>query len=92
MPQRLYLYLASGLPIFAILPEGEASSYIRETGCGIVIPPTDINMITQTLREWIINGAPPVALNSRELVKKFSKSVLAERFYSILQEACNKCG
>lgn len=50
LPGKLFEYLACGTPILCIGPEGEASSIIRATGTGCVLPASSVPAIADALR------------------------------------------
>ncbi len=87
VPQRLYLYLATGLPILCVAPEGEAAQYVRETGCGIVVSPTDTEEIAGRLKQWIEEGSLTVETQFTDSITQYSKKELAKRFVTVFESA-----
>ncbi len=49
VPSKLYDAMAAGRPVIAALA-GEAASIVRETGCGLVVPPEDGSALAQAIR------------------------------------------
>lgn len=90
VPQRLYLYLSSGLPIFCVAPEGEAASYIQKSNSGVVLPPDDTQQITMELKSWILSSPPTFESRATEVVNSFSKVNLAMRFRELFKEVIAK--
>ena len=52
VPQKLYSYLGSGIPVLALVPEGEARDYLTEAGGHVLAYPgeTDIPGMARALR------------------------------------------
>ncbi|MDF0603617.1 glycosyltransferase [Psychromarinibacter sp. C21-152] len=83
VPQRLYLFLATGLPILCIAPEGEAATYVRESGHGTVVAPSETAKISEILSSWI--ASPPQPYPSYHTpIRKFSKSTLATKLLALI--------
>lgn len=83
VPQRLYLYLATGLPILCIAPDGEAASYVRKTEQGTVVAPSETEKISQTIASWI--ASPPQRCVPYSIATQdFSKAVLAQKMLEII--------
>jgi glycosyltransferase involved in cell wall biosynthesis len=53
---KLFEYLAANRPILVLGSENEATRIVRETGTGVVVPPTDVDAIASALRD-IATGA-----------------------------------
>jgi colanic acid biosynthesis glycosyl transferase WcaI len=51
VPSKLFGYLARGVPILYIGPEGDVSHYVRDGECGAVCPPGAIETLSNILRE-----------------------------------------
>jgi hypothetical protein len=47
VPGKTYEYLASGKPILACLPEGDARDLVKAAGAGPVADPTSVEQIVQ---------------------------------------------
>lgn len=84
---KLFEYLASGTPILAAVPEGEAARIVRETGAGAVItendPRTIANIFPDTV-ESLLNGREYSP--SAEEIEKYNRIHLTGRLARILDD------
>ena len=53
VPGKAYEYLATGRPILAAVPEGDARELLIEAGTGLVCGPADVDAIARIVREQI---------------------------------------
>jgi glycosyltransferase involved in cell wall biosynthesis len=51
LPSKSYEYLAAGKPILAVVPEGDLTQILRESGLGIVVEPNAPEKLRVTLEE-----------------------------------------
>lgn len=51
IPSKLFEAMGHGVPVLMSLPEGEATQIVRETGCGVCVPPEDSAAIARAIRE-----------------------------------------
>jgi len=49
IPSKLFPYMASGTPVLALVPEGDAARIVRETACGFVVAPDNVDQIKSAL-------------------------------------------
>jgi glycosyltransferase involved in cell wall biosynthesis len=79
VPGKTYEYLASGSPILAAVPEGDARDILEEAGNAIVVRPDDLDGMTEALGKSLAlfrdgeRPAPPRA----EVVARFEYRKLA---------------
>lgn len=52
VPSKIYEAMASGLPIL-LIADGEAARRVREAGCGLTVPPGDINEATTSFCQLV---------------------------------------
>ena len=83
VPQRLYFYLATGLPILCIAPNGEAASYVRATEHGLVVHPKDVRRTAGIIASWVVDPSEKKEAYA-DSVKEFSKQLLADRLLKIV--------
>jgi glycosyltransferase involved in cell wall biosynthesis len=91
VPGKTYEYLASGTPILAALPEGDARDILDEAGNAIVVRPDDTEGIAEGIRTALARaraGPPPPA--HPDVVARFEYAKLAgdlaEVFDAVLRE------
>ncbi len=75
IPGKLYEYLAAGRPVLALVPEGPAARLIRESGCGVVVPPRDPEQIVSALRQ--LHAARPAVNPPQVLLESFTRREIA---------------
>jgi glycosyltransferase involved in cell wall biosynthesis len=51
IPSKLFESMGMGVPVIMALPEGEATSMVREYNCGVTIPPEDVERLKNTILE-----------------------------------------
>lgn len=50
IPSKLFECMGMGLPVIISIPEGEATDIVKETGCGIVVPPEDPDALAYAIK------------------------------------------
>ncbi|MDM7926943.1 MAG: glycosyltransferase family 4 protein [bacterium] len=91
IPGKLYEYLASGLPILGVLPDGEAGRITLDSGRGRVVRPGDADGIASALigmyRDWRKGkGKRTVGYRTDAWTEQFSRKRQTERLAEILNE------
>ena len=86
MPGKLFEYLATGLPILGVGPEGDAGQLLKSAGLGQMIPGNEVKKIKHSLvdnfSEWKAQKATSVKIRSTP----YSRMQLTQRLVSdILQ-------
>ena len=87
IPGKLYEYLASGRPILAFLPDGEAADLVRKMG-GWVVGPEDARGAQQTIG-WLVAGQRPggESFERRALADVYRRDRIAHRLAGLLDRA-----
>jgi glycosyltransferase involved in cell wall biosynthesis len=67
VPGKVYEYLATGRPIFAIAEEGETADLVRRTAGGVSVTPDDEGAIADALVSMVANAGSTFAPPPREL-------------------------
>ena len=81
VPGKTYEYLASGRPILAAVPEGDARDLLERAGAVYVCEPDDVTAMERILAACVLaldEGEPPPARN-REVVAEYEWGNLAAR-------------
>ena len=95
---KLFEYLASGKPILAAVPEGDAKTLIQEAGAGWCVDPYDIQGVKRLLEELIVRKeAGTLGIRrDEECVRRFERKVLtgqlASLFDSVVGESSARFG
>jgi glycosyltransferase involved in cell wall biosynthesis len=77
VPGKTYEYLASGKPILAAVPPGDAQDFIADAGAGIVADPSDADMIARSIQ--MLAEGPARTRQIGEGVGQFERRQLTQR-------------
>jgi glycosyltransferase involved in cell wall biosynthesis len=78
VPGKTYEYLASGRPILAAVPAGDARDLVLAAGAGIAVEPDDVAGIAAAIRTFMRQAPSPLRPRS-ELVASFARHELSRR-------------
>ncbi len=84
---KLYEYFASGKPILAIAPEGEAATMVRQWKRGEVVHPADSEQIAQAILRWVHDwkkGELRIGMPRWEGLELFNRKLQAQKLASLL--------
>jgi glycosyltransferase involved in cell wall biosynthesis len=89
VPSKLYPYLFSDRPVFALVPRGDAARVVEETAAGEVVAPDDAPAVAARLAAFVArvrNGEapPPAVLAERRAA--YAMEHVAERVDRFLRE------
>jgi glycosyltransferase involved in cell wall biosynthesis len=84
VPGKTYEYLASGRPILAAVPEGDARDLVAASGRGLVCDPDDVDGIALIIREQL--DAPPRATEVALDAQDFEYRRLARNVAAVLDQ------
>jgi glycosyltransferase involved in cell wall biosynthesis len=87
VPGKMYEYLASGRPILAALPDGDARDILEQAGNATLARPDDVDGIANgilTQLERFRAGVPPTPPD-RTVVERFEYSKLAAELASVFE-------
>ena len=81
VPGKLYEYMASGKPILAAVPPGDARDFVEACGTGMVCAPDDVDAMCTCIEESITRWRQglPYPRTNREFVEQFERRRLAQR-------------
>lgn len=88
VPGKTYEYAASGAPILAAIPDGDARELLRVVGTAVLCQPTDVEAIAEAIAERYearrrgdpaptLNEAPLATLEYRELARRLAEVLRA---------------
>ena len=85
VPAKTYEYLASGTPVLAAVPAGDAQDILREAGNAFICAPSDeagmAAAVEQALQRWRDGAAAPRP--RAEVVQRYERSHVARAFASV---------
>lgn len=84
VPGKTYEYLASGRPILAAVPEGDARDFVLEAGAGRVVAPGDVGGLAAALRAFLAEAPAPMRAPGPE-VTRFERRELARRLAELFR-------
>jgi len=87
IPSKLFEAMGMGLPVLLALPEGEASTILRQTGAGVVVPPEQPTELAAVIIELHDQPARLEVLRqaSHNAALQFSRTHQAEKMSNIFQ-------
>ncbi len=81
VPGKTYEYMATGLPILAALPDGDARDFLKDAGTGLPCEPDDVGAMSAILKAqfqaWS-DGKVTTRAN-RSFVERFERRCLTQR-------------
>jgi len=91
VPGKTYEYMASGVPILAAVPDGDARDMLLSVGTAIVCRPSSVNCLADALRQRIDawrQGAPRPQPNPAVLAR-FERRQLTSELAALIEEVVN---
>lgn len=92
VPGKTYEYIASGRPILAAVPEGDAKDFVLQAGTGLCCGPDDVAAMVNILRSryaaWL-SGAPALPWN-RSWVERFERRCLTAELATEIDRALHQ--
>ncbi len=84
VPGKTYEYLASGRPILAAVPDGDAQDILRRAGAAFICKPDDIAAMYETVG-GLVNGHIEGSRRDPYVVAEFAYGNLSERVAALLE-------
>ena len=86
VPGKAYEYMASGAPILAAVPQGDAHDFLIKSGLGLICPPdapeTMAGILASQFNQWL-EGKRSVHPNT-DYIASFERAALAKKLSSII--------
>ncbi len=92
VPGKTFEYLATGKPILAAVPEGDAKDLVRAAGTGLVCEPDDVAAMMRIIRAEIArweSGEPAPSVDAA-YVSRFERRALAGALAEVLRRAARQ--
>ena len=87
-PGKLYEYLASGKPVLAAIPPGDARDVLGEVGTGLICAPDDVGAMARIIEEqidrWAAGEEPPQA--AADLVAHYDRRNVTKRLAAVIDD------
>ncbi|HJR18099.1 MAG TPA: glycosyltransferase family 4 protein [Actinomycetota bacterium] len=92
VPGKTYEYLASGTPILAAVPEGDARDILAAAGNAKITAPNDVTAIANALEAELQRFRSRIAVPTprRDVVERFEYRALAKRLAGVFDEALER--
>jgi glycosyltransferase involved in cell wall biosynthesis len=90
---KLFEYMASGVPILAIAPDGVATQLIRESGTGRAVHPKDVDSLARVLRRIVedYEGFRAEYYHPRwDVIQQYDRRRLTKRLVGIFDSLVNE--
>lgn len=96
VPGKTYEYMASGRPILAAVPDGDARDFLRQTGTGLICRPDDtagmIRILNRVYAAW--KSGQSIVAHNIDFVAQFERRkltrALADAFRTLLAEETHR--
>jgi glycosyltransferase involved in cell wall biosynthesis len=88
VPGKTYEYLASGRPILAAVPAGDARDLVSAAGTGLVCAPSDVDAMATLIRGRIdaVRANEPAPTLRKEVVEPYERRRLAARLADVFDD------
>ncbi len=92
IPSKLFESMGMGLPVIMALPDGEATTLVKQYNCGVAIQPEDAEQLTKTIIELKENSDQLYKYKQSSLKAslEFSRDVKANEMLELLRSHTQK--
>lgn len=86
IPGKLFEYVASRRPIFALCDPGATQQIIERGNLGITVPPESVDSCEAALRAWLAQPVPEKVETDNAYLEQFDRRAIAARFAQLLND------
>ena len=88
VPSKLYPYLFTGRPVFALVPRGDAARVVTETEAGMVVAPGNASATADALQRFVdaVRSGRARGAAADERRDAYDMHRAADEVHAILQE------
>ena len=92
VPSKTYMYLGTGKPILALLPEGEALDLVRRAGTAVEARPDDVGDIARALKDLLRRhqGASEAISANWEYINRFRAAHQQKKFADLVMSVLGR--
>jgi glycosyl transferase family 1 len=90
VPGKTYEYIASGRPILAAVPEGDARDLLASLGNVTICPPSAADCMARAIKGRLDEAAPPDTPPPADFSESFERRSLTERLSKVLDSVTQR--
>ena len=92
VPGKTYEYLASGRPILAAVPDGDARDLLEEAGGAVLCRPADVDAMAAAIGKELerFRAGDPAGVPRPEVVARYEYRVLAARLAAVFDQVLER--
>jgi glycosyltransferase involved in cell wall biosynthesis len=91
VPGKTYEYMATGKPILACVPKGDAHDYVLKSGLGYISNPSDVDHIADVLFNLLEQHNTPAGIKTNrndQFISKFERKRLTQKLSKVFENVC----
>ena len=91
IPSKVFEAMAMGAPVLMSVPEGEATALVRDSACGVLVPPEDPRAMADAILRLEAHPEECAKLRAAGLAaaEKFGRDRQARLMLKVLESACH---
>ncbi len=92
IPSKIFECMGMGIPVLMSLPEGEATAIVRDSGCGVCVPPEDPQAMAAAIEDLSADRKKRdrLAAAASAAAPRYSRDELAAAMLKVLQRCSRK--
>lgn len=87
VPSKAYPYLATGRPVLALVPEGDAAALVCETGAGVAVTADEPSLVAAAIADFVrsVRAGRSVSTPAPDQIRRFAYSEIGARVDAVLR-------
>jgi colanic acid biosynthesis glycosyl transferase WcaI len=92
IPSKIFECMGMGIPVLMFLPEGEATAIVRDSGCGVCVPPEKPEAMAAAIEDLSADREKRdrLAAAASAAAPGYSRDELAASMLAVLQRCSGK--
>ena len=92
IPSKIFECMGMGIPVLMSLPEGEATAIVRDTGCGVCVPPENPEAMAAAIEDLCADRErrDRLAAAASAAAPRYSRDEFARAMLRVLQRCSGK--